>query len=135
MFNSILRLFVGLIVKYSQISSSSREFQKKNNGKFLKNNLIDIWCYLKSFLRMVENLKVIFRSKNRKGYRSLIIRSTHSLTSCDQNAINVLPNINVKIITSDFVAHTFRNKKRFEPNLYGRGPTVIQRDWAKLLHI
>ena len=132
MFNSILRFFDGLMVKYSQISSSSREFQ---NEKFKKNNFIDIWGYLKSFLQMVEDLKVIFRSKNRKGYRSLIIRSTHSLTSCDQNAINVLPNINVKIITSDFVAHTFRNKKRFEPNLYGRGPTVIQRDWAKLLHI
>ena len=73
LFNSFLRLFDGLMFKYSQISSSSYEWE------ILKINLIDIWGYLKSFLQMVEDLKVnLFRSKNRKGYRSLIITSTHS---------------------------------------------------------
>ena len=73
-----------------------------NHQKFLKIfNLIDIWGVLKSFLQMVEDLKVIFRSKNRKGYRSLIMRSPHSITSCDQKTINVSQIINVKIITSD----------------------------------
>ena len=61
LFNSFLRLFEGLMVKYSQISSSSREFKK--NSQIFNFNFIDIWGFLKSFLQMAQDLKVIFRSK------------------------------------------------------------------------
>ena len=106
LFNSFLRLFEGLMVKYSQISSSSREFQHRKFLKIFYFNSIDIWGFLKSFLQMVEDLKVKgwhLQIKNWKGYRSLIMRSAHSITSCDQKTINVPQIINVKIITSDLL--------------------------------
>ena len=88
-------------------------------------NLIDIWGHLKSFLS--EDLKVRSSDqKSEKGYRRLIMRSAHSITSCDQKTINVPQIINVKIITSESLTQNHSSKNNLSSGITRVGTEKIQ---------